>query len=384
MQSPSPHPLEVWLPCPGVGHVRRGYESTVEELFAALSASGRHRATLFKGAGPCGEKVHRLPCVLRSSPLAARVARWLPRLHPYALEQITFGLSLVAQLVEHQPDAVMVCDPVLARLLYRARFLYRRTALVFCNGAPCPPPFPFADLVQHVSPVQCDEALAAGEPPDKHRFLPHALRLEHLRPDPTGERRRRARQWLGIAPDARVVVSVGHVSFLHKRMDYVLREVAAAAVPGTMVVLAGQETEETPAIARLAAELFPDRRHRIVSVPAEQVGDVYAAADAFALGSLTEGFGRVVAEALAAGLPVLLHDTPVLRFVAGEDGRFGAFTQPGALAALVRAELTRPADPAAARARSETVARRFSWEVLQPGHEALFTDAVAARRATHH
>ena len=382
MQSPSPHPLEVWLPCPGVGHVRRGYESTVEELFAALNASGRHRVTLWKGAGPADERVRRLPCVLRSSSLAARLARWLPRLNPYALEQITFGVSLIARLTLRRPDALLVCDPVLARLLHRARFLYAHTALVFCNGAPCPPPFPFADLVQHVSPVQRDEALAAGEPPEKHRFLPHALRLEHLHPDPTGERRRRAREWLGIPPDARVVVSVGHVSFLHKRMDYVLREVAAAT-PDAVVVLAGQATEETPAITRLAAELFPGARHRIVSVPAGQVGDVYAAADAFALGSLTEGFGRVVAEAMAAGLPVLLHDTPVLRFVAGEEGRFGDFTQPGALAALVRAELARPTDPAAAHARSEAVARRFSWEVLLPGHEALFTDAVALRRGTH-
>ena len=73
----------------------------------------------------------------------------------------------------------------------------------------------------------------------------------------------------------------------------------------------------------------------------------------------------------------------MLRFVAGEDGRFGDFTQPGALTALVRAELTRPADPAAARARSATVARRFSWDTLLPGHEALFTDAVAARRGKH-
>ncbi|MFD3488533.1 MSMEG_0565 family glycosyltransferase [Streptomyces sp. NPDC058665] len=59
-------------------------------------------------------------------------------------------------------------------------------------------------------------------------------------------------------------------------------------------------------------------------VPDDELPALVAAADAFAFPSLKEGFGLAAMEALAAGVPLVVRDLPVLREVFGPAARFGA------------------------------------------------------------
>src|SRR5262249_53901723 len=95
-------------------------------------------------------------------------------------------------------------------------------------------------------------------------------------------------------------------------------------------------------------------------------------ADVFTLGSLKEGFGRVYLEALIGGLPCAAHDHPVMRFVLGEEGVFGDFTQPGELSRLLGLLLTAQPDPAAAARRRQAVRARFGWDALAPAYLDMF------------
>jgi glycosyltransferase involved in cell wall biosynthesis len=54
------------------------------------------------------------------------------------------------------------------------------------------------------------------------------------------------------------------------------------------------------------------------SVPNSEIHRIYHRADLFAIPTLLEGFCIPVAEAMAAGLPVVTSDIPVLREVGGE------------------------------------------------------------------
>ena len=101
---------------------------------------------------------------------------------------------------------------------------------------------------------------------------------------------------------------------------------------------------------------------------------LYRAADAFAFPSEREGFGLVVLEAQAAGLPVVASDLPVLReFLSpGEDCLMVPAGDAAALAeALVAATSRGPARERLLAAGRET-ARRFTWEAAAAAHEAVY------------
>ena len=97
---------------------------------------------------------------------------------------------------------------------------------------------------------------------------------------------------------------------------------------------------------------------------------VLAAADLFVLSSLYEGFGNVLVEALACGLPVVSTDCPSGPSEILGDGEFGRLVPPGdeaALAEALEAALDDPGEPERHRSR----AREFSLERCADRFEAL-------------
>ena len=99
-----------------------------------------------------------------------------------------------------------------------------------------------------------------------------------------------------------------------------------------------------------------------------------AAADVFAFPSTAEGFGLAAMEALAAGVPVVTRDLPVLREVFGGAARFGADV--AGLAAALGDALDRP-DPALAAA-GRALARRHTWAAAARRHLGLYRSLAAA------
>jgi glycosyltransferase involved in cell wall biosynthesis len=72
-------------------------------------------------------------------------------------------------------------------------------------------------------------------------------------------------------------------------------------------------------------------------------------------------------EALAAGVPVVTRDLPVLREVFGTAARFAA--APAGFAQELRAAL---ASPGALRATGQALAARYTWQAAAAAHLALY------------
>lgn len=100
-----------------------------------------------------------------------------------------------------------------------------------------------------------------------------------------------------------------------------------------------------------------------------------AAADAFAFPSLKEGFGLAAMEALAAGVPLVVRDLPVLREVFGSAARFGA--TPEDLADELGRALTHY-DPARQAAGRE-LAAHHTWDAAARRHLDFYR-SLATRR----
>jgi glycosyltransferase-like protein len=103
-------------------------------------------------------------------------------------------------------------------------------------------------------------------------------------------------------------------------------------------------------------------------VPDDELPTLVAAADAFAFPSVKEGFGLAAMEALAANVPLVVRDLPVLREVFGTAARFAA--TPADLAAELDHVLTTE-DPAR-RAAGRRLAAHHTWDAAARRHLDLY------------
>lgn len=116
-----------------------------------------------------------------------------------------------------------------------------------------------------------------------------------------------------------------------------------------------------------------------ILVDPPDIAGVLLASDVFVFPSLEEGFGTVVIEAAAAGLPIVATDLPSIREACPPAHR-GFLFQPndaGAAAANIAAILHR-GDAARLRSDALTFARQFSVEAASRDLLSLYRSAVGA------
>jgi glycosyltransferase involved in cell wall biosynthesis len=115
------------------------------------------------------------------------------------------------------------------------------------------------------------------------------------------------------------------------------------------------------------------------TLPDDEMPVAYAAADAFAFPSTTEGFGLVVLEALAAGLPVVSSNLPVLLeyLIPDRDALMVRAGDAGALAGAMARLVREPDLRSQLSAAGPAVARRFPWVDVARAHAEIYR-AIAA------
>jgi len=369
-------PIKVWLVCTGVGTLSRGIETFARECFDGLHGFPGLDIELLKGAGPDGVHETRLWNLPRTG-VMARTLGWAIRRNSYVAEQLSSFLPLAFRIRRDRPDVIFTSEANLRFQLYRWRAkIGVPFKILYSNGGPCHPPFIQTDFVQQVVPYFRDEALAAGEPAAKHFLVPYGIRVPPGHPVCDPDSQAAARRRLGLSLDRKIVLSVGWISAGHKRMDYVVREIASLGDARPFLVLLGHVDEASEAVLQLAHQLLDGEGYLARTVPYQAVEDYYCAADVFTLGSLQEGFGRVYLEALIAGLPCAVHRHPVMQYVLGDEAHFADFSAAGGLAEAVRTLLAAPSNPEDASRRREFVRAKFSWETLAPAYLQMFKNCL--------
>jgi glycosyltransferase involved in cell wall biosynthesis len=146
------------------------------------------------------------------------------------------------------------------------------------------------------------------------------------------------------APAEHLVVSPGRLVWEKGHYDVLRAAASLPEPPRVLLVGAGPERER---LLRSAAELGLADRVQIRSVPYAAMQDVFAEASCVVLGSLPiplweEQFGMVLAEAMAAGVPVLASTSGAIPEVLGGQGRLFAPGDWPRLAQLLGDELAGP------------------------------------------
>jgi len=362
----------VLLACSGLEHTHRGFESFARECFEVLRDEPLLDLELVKASGPDGDRERAVRALKRDDGLARALGRlWHGALQ---VEQLAFAVSLQREILCRRPDVVYFSEWYTGKGLAALRNLNRQQyALVLSNGSMLAEGFDQFDRVhQHTAPM-LEYVLAKGADPAKHILLPVAFHIRPLADIPTAEERRALRERLSLPTDRMIVISVAALNRSHKRLDYVIEEVARLPEPRPFLLLVGAPEPETDGIRSLAAELLGEDGHSIRTVPRPEVDLLLRASDRFVLASLAEGLPRALVEAMAHGLPCLAHDYAVADYAMGGHGRLADFRRRGALNGLLEQPPNRGSEPAE---RHRFVYESFSWDRLKPRYVEMLHGAV--------
>jgi glycosyltransferase involved in cell wall biosynthesis len=202
---------------------------------------------------------------------------------------------------------------------------------------------------------------ACGVPEGKVRVVGNGVDTQKFQPVD----RALARAELGVAPDARVLVSVGGLverKGFHRVID--LLPALIGRYPDLLYLVVGGGGPEGDIGVRLRAQVTAlglERHVRFLGpMPSERIKVPLSAADLFVLATSNEGWANVFLEAMACGLPVVTTDVGGNREVVS-DARLGTVVPFGNGPAL-RAALEHGLDHHWDRAAITEHARANAWD----------------------
>jgi glycosyltransferase involved in cell wall biosynthesis len=185
-----------------------------------------------------------------------------------------------------------------------------------------------------------------GLPADRVRVLPVPCDLEAFESESAAQSAMQTRIRFSLPEGAPVILWAGRpVQF--KRLPFLFRAFAEirAAYPAAKLVVAGRKELAREDLDRTARDLgLADSLVWTGELPHADLAGVFGAADVFLHPSIYEGFGRVLVEAGAAGLPVVATATAGATDIVrnGETGFLTPIEDAPALAARARELLADP------------------------------------------
>jgi len=355
-----------------LGHRPTGVGRYLAELlteWTSLPDAQRHEWTLY---------AHRPPAVPPAWRSRVRLVEgaggtaWEQRALPKALAQdapdVLFAPGYTAPLTARVPIALTVHDVSFCahpewfswREGVRRRLVTgwaaRRARVVITDSA-----FSQAEIVTHLR-----------LPAARVRVIPLGMRVPDVRPEPDTAGREPRVLFVGSVFERR------HVDRLIACFDAV-----ADAVPGAQLDIVGENRTSRPRtdLDALASRLRHAGAVRVRSyVDDATLRDLYAGAAVFVFLSEYEGFGLTPLEALAAGVPPIVLDTPIAREVCGPAARYvPAGAGPAELSATLVDCLTREAARQDILRHGARVIRQYEWARTAAATLAAIEEAALGR-----
>lgn len=381
----------------------------VEELCRELARRGLPATILTAGQGrnPPWENVdgyrirrlradipwlspHLRPGRFRSEIFGLRAFIWLMLhgwrtqvLHAHALSDALYSSWLFARLRGIPlifEMTLMGTDDALSFAANRNRFSRLR------NGM-----FRRCDGYVAISPALARSYEQAGLPQEKLRLIPQGVDIERFRPS---EDVGALREALGIPVQGAVVVFVGSL-IERKGIDLLLaawEKIHADRPDATLVMVGRNEFADDPAavvfLDNHLANLSESARRRVLQAGLRPDVDEYLrAADVFAFPSRREGFGTVMIEAMASGLPCVVSElTDITDYIFATDGSTGVVVPPNDANALARELCRLLADPDRAAtmgiAARRRATERFSVSQVAENYLDFYARLAAGREGS--
>jgi glycosyltransferase involved in cell wall biosynthesis len=392
--------LNILVITPGFLPFIGGAEIGVHEIYSRLGR--RHRVTILtpalrehepvEGFDQSSYRVERYPDFLNFGQVGGRMLLQ-GSLPPFSVGALAAAAGAIRRL---RPDAVNVhyaaytgLAAVYAQLAARIPTLLSLIGRDAVPGPQVPRLWPwYASLVAR----QVEHTVFISEfcrsHYRKYRFpcsiIPYGADIHQITPQPAGEA---LRDRLGLPPSRRVLLSLQRLSPI-KNVETSLHSVRELLVQGIdqFILLVGGDGPDQDRLKALAGRLgLHDHVRFLGFIPEDQVGGFLSLADVFLFPSLFETFGIVLAQAMAAGLPIVASNTSSIPEVV-QDGQTGLLSPPTDPKALAR-NIRRLLEDGALRERMGKAARRravelYDWDRVAGQYEQVLV-SMANRHPTN-
>lgn len=255
---------------------------------------------------------------------------------------------------------------------------------------------------QDAAIVEPDRVLVVSEPWRRRlreeyeveaTVVPNGVRAERFAAPEAATRRDELRARIG-AGDRHLHLTVGGIE-PRKGSRYLIEALAMAkhqpGRPPMLAVVGGHSFQDyrnyrdevLGSLDRLGLSLGNDVV-MVGTVPDEELPGWFHAADSFVFPSINEGWGLVILEALAAGLPVVASDIEVFRgfLTDGQDAVLTAAANPTALAEGMTQVRDNPALAQELQTNGQATARRYTWLATARRHLDVYAEVDAAASTT--
>lgn len=202
-------------------------------------------------------------------------------------------------------------------------------------------------------------------------IVPGGVEIEEFE-EVSPERRRRAREEIGLPPDTFAIALIGEYVTGRKGLDHLARAVARGGDPRERILVQGQGRREAT-LARLAS--MGVGAQVVFREGSTQVHTVLAASDVVAVPSIYEPFSLVALEAAACGLPIVISIRAGAAVALGDAAIAVDPTDVQALRAGLDSVKNDRASARALGLRARRRAEKLTWE-------AVSRQAVAALEET--
>jgi glycosyltransferase involved in cell wall biosynthesis len=347
--------MRIQFVLPGLHRVHRGAEAAFESIANEIANIGLDDVTVVGSGQPIPGRPYQFRhCGLVPRERFERFPAFPPFRSEYNWEEVTWAINYIRSYRPSEADVTITCSyPFVNWMLTRWPPFGRKPAHVFVTQNGDWPAYSDKSEYAH---FRCDGLVCTN--PDYYErnkgrwrsvLIPNGINPATFRPGVSA----RARFNL---PERGPVVLMVSALVESKRVLQGLQ--AAARIPNVNVVVAG-DGPLRDRFDKLGSQLMPGRFRRM-TLPLEQMPDLYRAADVMLHPTFYESFGNVYAEALAMGVPVVAHDYSVTRWIFG-DGYPGLVdaADDAALAGAVSRGIREGRQDALNR--SKDAATRFSW-----------------------
>lgn len=307
---------KLFIICTGLGSVKRGFETYIEDLANMLTVDMDLKAQISVYAGADFSfknfKANKVLNISRNNKFIQFFVKDIYKL--FEIEQISFFLSFVFIIIFNRPNAIYIGEYNLYCYLYKLRklFGYKYSLVLYTGGQAYPGLFnPTLDFVHHVTDIYCNNLLKSSKQTSREFLVPHFIDTSSTINHDI------YKNIFQKADGKKIILSVGSLDNKVKRLSVLIDSLEPIKTQVFPIFL-GDDTPETNDIKNKLELLFGNNNFIITKAERRELAAYYSAASVLISFSLHESFGLVNLEAMLWGTPVICHNYEEAKFVLGK------------------------------------------------------------------